>query len=156
MLDELFRQEALDAYSERWLGEASSWQGVRPIPLAVTGCSALAGLLGILLLGVHTREVSLEGVIKGTGIEVALHDARAHLLTVGDSVGFDVKGQDGTIEHLRAQMASIMPAEEGDKSLYRISLRAPSNFRPGENKSIVVRIPLERRRIFEWMVCSLN
>jgi hypothetical protein len=153
MLDQLFRQEALDAYSERWLGEPSSRQGTRPIVIAVTGSAALAGLLTLLFLGMYTREVVLEAIIRGSEIEVAIKEAHARQLTAGTSVTVELKRPDGSLERFRAQIESLIPAGQRGKSPYRMNLRAPSSFHAGE--ALLVRIPLERRRIYQWMVsCS--
>jgi hypothetical protein len=101
---------------------------------------------------VYTREVALEGVISGPEIEVTLSDSHAHLLRAGATVAIDGKGPDGIPERFRGQISSIIPSGEGDESSYRIRLTAPSNIPPREGETLLVRIPLERRRIYQWMV----
>jgi len=157
MLDQLIRQEALDAYTERWLGEISASRGIPPISLALTGCISLAGLLAILFLGVYTRETTLEGITNGPQTGIVLKDTQAHLLKPGESVPFQVQGSDRARGRFTAEIASIVPVPESGNSLYRVRLRLPSSLSTAQGKAFLVRIPLERRHIYEWMVsCSPN
>ena len=155
MLDQLFRQEALDAYSDRWLGEPSARLGMRSASIAIAGSAMLAALLALLLMGSYTRKATLEGVANGSKIDVGLTEEQAHALTPGASLTLEWTSSDGVRGAFSARIDSIAPAGGGAASPYQMRLITPSSFGAMQRKPLRLRIPVERRQIYEWMfLCS--
>jgi len=63
MLDSLFRQEVIDAYYERWLGEPRLGRSLSSWLFLLLGVAAILSLSLLVLVGTYARHVVISGVI---------------------------------------------------------------------------------------------
>lgn len=155
MLNQLIRQEAMEAYTERWLGECSATWSIPPLPLALTGFTALSFLAAILNFGFYTRQVPLQAVVRHWYAEVEVTASQAADLRVGENLPLKIQTGNLSRKHYNARITSI--ASMPRQSRYRVEFQIPSTLRSAEGDRILVLVPSERRRLYQWMfLCSPN
>jgi hypothetical protein len=151
MLNQLFRQEAIDAYTERWLGEVSVPSVISPATLALIAAVLLGCFLGVLILGSWTRYVVVEGVISGSRQEIVVTASQARGIHVGQSLSLELKSVHAARGPFHARISSIRPSPGTDGSLYHIGLDIPATLGAAAGVRFRLRIPSERRRVYQWM-----
>jgi hypothetical protein len=147
MLSQLFRQEAVDAYTERWLVEVSELAGVHAGLLAGTGATALTFLIGVLIFGSFSRECMVNGILDGTSEQSIAVSALG--LQAGRLVPIQVEDARGAMRTFKVRILSVVPLP----SLGRIYLKfeVPPTLQQAAGRRFLARIASERRRIYQWM-----
>lgn len=159
MLESLFRDEAVEAYNERWLGEPLLHRNTSSYILASTGCALAAILLALIAFVSYGRQTTISG-------RLAVHDgrliARAAIvpeqlptLHPGQPVFLLIEGLGqfaGTVTKLtpssRQAPSSSVEIEVADIALKNEPLLRQAGGRPFSS-SIV-----DRRRLYQWMFPS--
>jgi hypothetical protein len=151
MVDQLFRQEAVDGYTERWLGEVSELCAIPQLTLASLGIGMLTTLITVLIFGSYGRQTTLRGVISGAREEVVITSASIPSLHVGEDLPVNVKAANAAGGPFRAQIASIATSSISSGPLYRVTLEIPTALRREVGARFSLQVPLERRHIYQWM-----
>lgn len=156
MVDQLFRQEAVDGYTERWLGEVSELYVIPQLPLAPLGIAMLTTLVIVLIFGSYGRQTTFRGVISGAREEVVVISASIPSLQVGEDLALNVQAANATGGPFRARIASVATSSVSSGSLYRVTLEIPAALRREVGARFSLHVPLERRHIYQWMFPCLS
>lgn len=159
MVESLFREEAVEAYNERWLGEPLMHRHTSSHVLAWIGCALIVILVSAIALVSYGRHTTISGVL-------AVHDGRLiaqagmvpgqmPAVYPGQRVPVLVEGLgqfDGTVIRLTSGPLQVtMPSVEikvADFSLNNGPLLQQAAGRPFSS-SIV-----DRRKLYQWMFPS--
>jgi hypothetical protein len=125
VLNQLIRQEALDGYTDRWLGEVSELAALPRTLVAAAGARMLGSLLVILGLGSYTRYAVLEGVASGMRRETVSARMPGRLLQVGQELRIEIEIAGEVNETARARIVSITTRSASNGSLHCITLEMP-------------------------------
>jgi hypothetical protein len=151
MLDQLIRQEALDGYADRWLGEVS-WAPKPPqCPVLLLGVAAVAAIVALLVCGSYTQMEFARGVFTGPNEEITITARSVHLLQVGQPLRLDVTSPVSAGERLEARVASLTPVARLGGPVFRIGLRLPLGSQRAAGTTFLVYVPLQRRRLYQWV-----
>jgi hypothetical protein len=156
MEDQLFRQEAVDGYTERWLGEVSELGVSQRLPLAPLGMAVLIMLVTALIFGSYGRQATLRGVISGAREEVVVTSASIPSLHVGEELPLNVQAAHAAGGPFRARIASVVTSSISTGSLYRVTLEIPAALRREVGARFSLHVPLQRRHIYQWMFPCLS
>ena len=148
VLNQLIRQEALDGYTDRWLGEVSELAALPRTLVAAAGARMLGSLLVILGLGSYTRYAVLEGVASGMRRETVSARMPGRLLQVGQELRIEIEIAGEVNETARARIVSITTRSASNGSLHCITLEMPWVCRKKPGGRFSVRIPVEQRRLY--------
>ncbi len=117
----------------------------------------LGSLLAILILGSYTRHTTLVGVISGARQETVTAAVSAGVLHAGQDLRIEVQVPGKVSEAGRARIISITASAGPGRYLYRIHLEIPGVCRRETGGRFLVRIPNERRHLYEWIwPCLFN
>ena len=156
MVDQLFRQEAVDGYTERWLGEVSELCVIPQLPLASLGIGMLTTLITVLIFGSYGRQTTLRGVISGAREEVVVISTSIPSVHVGEDLLLNVQAAHAAGGPFRARIASVAISTVSSGSLYRVTLEIPVALRREVGARFSLHVPLERRHIYQWMFPCLS
>lgn len=112
----------------------------------------LASFLAILAFGSYTRYTTIRGVITGVRDEVVLAAVPRPKLRVGQYLRVEVQAAGGASENADARITSITQSPASSRFPYRIGLDIPRVFLRRHGWRFLVRIPLERRHVYEWLL----
>jgi hypothetical protein len=161
MLGSLFREEAVEAYNERWLGEPLLHRHASSYFLACIGCILIVILLFAIALVSYERHTTISGtlVVRDGRLmaQAAIVPGQLPVLHPGQRVALLVEGLGqfaGTVTRLppgspQATNSSV-EIEVADFSLKNGPLLQQAGGRPFSS-SIA-----DRRRLYQWMFPSLS
>jgi hypothetical protein len=155
MVDQLFRQEAVDGYTERWLGEVSELPAIPQLPLALLGVVMLTSLVAILTFGSYRRQTMCSGVITGSHEQVLVISVSAISLHVGEDLPLEVQAGRAAGGPFTARVAWVAPSASG-RSVCRVGVEIPAALRKEAGVHFLLRGPLERRRIYQRMLSCFS
>jgi hypothetical protein len=157
MVDQLFRTEAVDAYTERWLGEVSELRVIRPLPLALLGIGMLTAVIATLIFGSSGRQTTLRGVFTGAREEALVIGAGTPPLRVGEELPLHVQAANAACGSFSVRVAAVTPLSASGGQLYRLTLQIPGALRREAGARFLLDVRLERRHICQWMFpCLCN
>lgn len=159
MLESLFREEAVEAYNERWLGEPLLHRHASSYLLAWIDCALIVILLSAIALVSYGRHTTISGTLAvrdGRLIaQAAIVPGQLPALHPGQQVSLLVEGLGqltGTVTRLtegsRQVPSSSVEIEVADLSLKNESLLQQAAGRPFSSSII------DRRRLYQWMFPS--
>jgi hypothetical protein len=159
MLESLFREEAVEAYNERWLGEPQLHRHAASYILAWTNGAFIAILLSAIVFMSYGRQTTISGTLvvrDGRLIaQAAIVPGQLPALHPGQQVPVLIGGLGqfaGTVTRLspdsRQAPNSFLEIEVTDFSLNNGPLLQQAGGRPFSS-SIV-----DRRRLYQWMLPS--
>ena len=159
MLESLFREEAVEAYNERWLGEPLLHRHASSYILAGIDCALIVILLSAIALVSYGRHTTISGTLAvrdGRLIaQAAIVPGQVPALHPGQQIALFVEGLGqfaGTVTRLipdsRQAAGSSVEIEVTDFSLKNGPLLQQAGGRPFSS-SIV-----DRRRLYQWMFPS--
>jgi hypothetical protein len=155
MLGQLFRQEAVDGYTESWLGEVSD-MSLRPRPaLALLGVVMLTSFITALIFGSYTRHATLSGVVSGDKEETLISSSAA-TFRVGELLLVDAQHTHVAREPLMARVTSVTTGAVSGRAVCRIKVEIPAELRKDVGLRVLLRAPGQRRRIYQWMFPCLS
>lgn len=175
-LDQLIRQEALDAYVDRWLGEVSGATPLKPAAFGVLAVLCLCFLTAVLTFASYQGHATFEGWLyrnrpepPGRSLEAVavLRDAErpigqsvpgwaivnqsvASALRIGETLTLELDSEAG--KRVLGQITAITPVASGQ---HRLEIEAPSEASTADPVHFRSTIALERRPIYHWMFRSL-
>ncbi|HEV2991223.1 MAG TPA: hypothetical protein VG759_22480 [Candidatus Angelobacter sp.] len=159
MLESLFREEAVEAYNERWLGEPLQHRHASSYILAGIDCTLIAILLSAIVFVSYSRHITISGTLvvrDGRVIaQAAIAPGQLTALHPGQQVALLVEGLGqfaGTVTRLAPASHQVtnssVEIEVADSSLKNGSLLQQATGRTFSS-SIV-----DRRRLYQWMFPS--
>jgi hypothetical protein len=159
MLESLFREEAIEAYNERWLGEPLLHRHASPYILAWIDGAFIVILLSAIVFMSYSRHTTISGTLAvrdGRLIaQAAIVAGQLPALHPGQRVSLLIEGLGqfaGTVTRLtpgsRQVANSSVEIEVADFSLKNGQLLQQAAGRPFSS-SIV-----DRRRLYQWMFPS--
>lgn len=156
MVDQLFRQEAVDGYTDRWLGEVSELPAVPQLLLAPLGIGMLTTLVTVLIFGSCGRQTTLRGVISGAREEVVVISVSTPSFHVGEDLPLNVQTANAAGGPVRTRIASVARSSLPSGTLYRVTLEIPAALRSEVGARFLLHVPLKRRHIYQWMFPCLS
>jgi hypothetical protein len=159
MLESLFREEAVEAYNERWLGEPLLHRNASSYVLAAIDCTLIVILLSAIAFISYGRQTTISGTLIVRDGRVIAHaaivPAQLPALHPGQQVSLRVEGLGqftGTVTRLapdsRQAANSSVEIEVTDFSLNNGPLLQQAGGR-AFSSSIV-----DRRSLYQWMFPS--
>jgi hypothetical protein len=157
MVDQLFRTEAVDAYTERWLGEVAELCVIPQLPLAWLGIGMLTAVIATLIFGSYGRQTTRLGVITGAREAVVVVSASTPSLYVGAELPLNMQTPNAGMGPFKVRVGAVAPLSASSGSLYRVTLEIPAALRRETGARFLLHVPLERRHIYQWMfLCFSN
>lgn len=162
MLESLFREEAVEAYNERWLGEPLQHRHASSYILAWIDCTLIVILLSAIVFVRYGRHTTISGTLVvrdgrviaqaavAPGQLPALHPGQQVVLLVeglGQFAG-TVTGLAASSHQLTNSAVSSVEIEVADFALKNGPL-----LRQGTGRSFSSSI-VDRRRLYQWMFPS--
>jgi hypothetical protein len=159
MLESIFREEAVEAYNERWLGEPLLHRYTSSYLLALIECALIVLLLSSIAFVSYGRHTTISGTLAVRDgrlvAQAAIVPAQLPALHPGQRVALFVEGFGqfaGTVTRLipgsRQAANSSVEIEVADFALKNELLLQQAAGRPFSS-SIV-----DRRRLYQWMFPS--
>jgi hypothetical protein len=156
MVDQLFRTEAVDAYTERWLGELYELPALPQLLLAALALLMLTALIIILVLGSYRRQTTVSGLISGAREEVVLINVSTAPLHVGEHLPLSVQAAHTAGEPSWARIVFVSTSSISSGSPYRVTLEIPAALRRQVGVRFLLHVPLQRRHVYQWMFPCLS
>jgi hypothetical protein len=125
------------------------------LPFALIGGASLIALAAVLIFGSYTREIMLRGVISGAREEVVSTVVQASGLRVGENVLLEFPSQSVGPGPFHARISSVAAVPAGE-SAYRVGLEIPAALRSAIGVHFFLRVPLERRHVYQWVIPCLS
>jgi hypothetical protein len=159
MLESLFREEAVEAYNERWLGEPLLYRHVSSYFLAWIDFILIVILLFVIALGTYSRQTTISGtLIVRDGRLIAQATSapeQFQALHAGQQVALHVEGLGhltGTVSRLSAGtlQAANSPVEIEVTDSF---LKSGQLFQQAAGRAFSSSI-VDRRRLYQWMFPS--
>lgn len=159
MLDSLFREEAVEAYNERWLGEPVLHPHASSYFLASIDCTLIVLLLSAIAFVSYGRHTTISGTLvvhdRRLVAQATIVPGQLPALHPGQRVALLVEGLGqfaGTVTRLtpgsRQVANSSVEIEVADVSLKNGPLLQQAAGRPFSSSII------DRRRLYQWMFPS--
>jgi hypothetical protein len=159
MLESLFREEAIEAYNERWLGEPLLHRHASSYILAWIDCALIVILLSAIAFVSYGRNTTISGTLlvrDGRLIaEAAIVPGQLPALHQGQRVSLLIEGMGqfaGTVTKLtpssRQAANSTVEIEVADITLKNEPLLRQAGGRPFSSSII------DHRRLYQWMFPS--
>jgi hypothetical protein len=156
MSTQLIRQEALDGYGDRWMGEVSSLSSSPSSALGLLGVASFSSLLGVLIFCSYTPHTRIDGRLNGTK-KVVIVTIHAPALHIGQFLQLEVQPVGSTSDFIEAQVTAIGASLVAASSEYRVELDIPPASYRNAGTHFVANVPSERRRVYKWILqCLFN
>ena len=162
MLESLFREEAVEAYNERWLGEPLLHRHASSYFLAWLGCTFIVILLSAIAFVRYERHTTISGTLVvrdgRLGAQAAVAPRPLPAVHPGQPVDLLVEGLGrfaGTVTKVAQDSLQVgncsVEIEVADSSLKNGPL-----LQQAAGRRFSSNIVAERRRLYQWMFPSLS
>jgi hypothetical protein len=162
MLESLFREEAVEAYNERWLGEPLLHRHASSYFLAWIGCTLIVVLLSAIAFVSYERHTTISGTVDVRDgrlvAQAAVVPGPLPPVHPGQPVALLVEGLGrftGTVTKVAQDSLQVgnylVEIEVADASLKNGTL-----LQQAAGRRFSSNIVIERRRLYQWMFPSLS